>query len=721
MIYLVSSNQSLFKSDKYINISPEKAIELLSKEYLLGADTETQGIDPYTCKLLTIQLGTEDFQVVWDCTSYSIQLLKDILEDPQRTLIFWNAAFDLRFLYHHRILPPNIYDGMLAEKLMYLGYPAGLHSMSLKSAGEKYCGVSLDKTVRGQIITRGLTESVIIYAAEDVHYEIPIYRKQLKLLEEKDLIKAIKFENEFVKTLAYIQYCGVKLDIDRWKKKMINDSHHVEMAIKSLNDWIVASQTGKSTTIIYIPTYNRKEKDIDKDRKLTYLNKRVPEKDIIFPEGASFEAYEVIVIPLNTDKLYYSINLQGDLFEGFDTSPKCNIKWSSSQQVIPILEQLGFKVEEFDPKDKKVKKTASGKVIAKQINLCSIAYPYVQFKQWQKRCESFGDNYLKAVNSVSNRIHTNFNQLGTDTARLSSGGKPYNINLQQLPRDAETRACFIPEKGNVWISADYSGQESVITADVTNDPTLIELYTIGCKDMHSVVAKVCFDELKDIPVEDIKKLFPDLRQKAKGIEFTVFYGGTGSVIASNLNISKKEGDSIYNKLMSNLPGLKIYQDYCRREVLEKGYILLNPITKHKAFIYDFKELEQLSNDIRDPEYYEYLQSTSGGIDKNSRIKHLKQRIAASQKQSIDYRIQGRGSAMFKLASIKLFNYLKKNDLLFKVLYMIPAHDELNVECPKEISEDIAKVVVRCMEDGAKPFLKTLNLTADENIGNHWIH
>ena len=83
--------------------------------------------------------------------------------------------------------------------------------------------------------------------------------------------------------------------------------------------------------------------------------------------------------------------------------------------------------------------------------LCCLRLP------WKKKTESFGQTYLDAINPVTGRIHTNFYILGTDTARVSSGGKPYNINLQQLPRDAETRACFTVEKGNKWVSADYDG------------------------------------------------------------------------------------------------------------------------------------------------------------------------------------------------------------------------------------------------------------------------
>lgn len=725
MIYLVSKNRKLFESNKYNIISPEEAIEMLSKESILGADTETQGMDPYTKKILTIQLGTEDFQVVWDCLSYDIKLLKPILENPNIKTIWWNALFDLKFLYHQRILPENVYDGFLAEKLMYLGYPAGMHSMSLKAAGEKYCNVELDKSVRGTIITKGLTEEVIVYAANDVKYEIPIYKAQQKELEKKDLLKAIAFENEFVKVLAYIEYCGVKIDVPRWKKKMENDHHDVEIFTKVLNDWIVASQTGKSTCIGYISTYNRDKKSLASDRANKYYQKRRPEFDISFESGASYEAYEIDVTPINYSKKLWEINLQGNLFDGFNTEPRCTVKWSSSQQVVPILEGMGFNVEEFDKTTKKMKKTASGKVIAKQLEHSSFALPYVYYKASQKKEESFGQNYLDAINPVSGRIHTNFNQLGTDTARLSSGGKPYNINLQQLPRDPETRACFIPEKGNKWISADYDSQESVITADVSQDPTLLELYTTGCKDMHSMVAKVAFEkELKDVPVEKVKEVAKDLRQRAKSVEFTIFYGGSGAVIAGNLGISKKEGNTIFNNIMRNLPGLQKYQAYCKKEVMRVGYILLNPVTKHKAFIYDFDELDKIQKRLEDPEYSQYywqMKDKAPECDTVKSVNHYNQRKRASEKQSIDYRIQGRGSMCFKLFSIKLFNYWKKNNLLFKVKYCIPAHDEGNIEAPCDIAQEQADILVKSMIKGAEPFLNTLKLGATASIGDHWIH
>jgi ribonuclease D len=92
MIYLVSKQRSLFETDEYKELSPEKAIEMLSRESLLACDTETTGIDPYENTILTIQLGNENFQIVWDCTSYSLIMLKELLERSDILFLWHNYA-----------------------------------------------------------------------------------------------------------------------------------------------------------------------------------------------------------------------------------------------------------------------------------------------------------------------------------------------------------------------------------------------------------------------------------------------------------------------------------------------------------------------------------------------------------------------------------------------------------------------------------------------------
>lgn len=664
MIYLVTKQQSLWTSDRYKVISPEEALKILEPLNIVELDTETMGLDPYTKELLTVQLGCAEFQVVIDCTSVDIHLFKDYLENPQRIFLGWNIKFDLKFLYHQRIVLRRVYDGYLAEKLLWLGYPAGMHEMSLKAASINYLGVDMDKSVRGKIIQTGLTEDVIVYAAGDVSYLGKIRDKQLLKLEEKGLLKAVDFENEFVKCLAYIEYCGAKLDIEKWKVKMMTDLNNLEKAEAALNDWV---------------------------------------------ENSNFQSK------------YCSVNTQGDLFSGFDTKPRCHINWTSSQQVIPLFEDLGLNLKVLDKKTKHYKKSVDIKVVEPQASKSPLIPIYINFKKSAIIVNTFGQKFLNLINPVTGRIHANFNQLGTDTGRLSST----EPNLQNLPHDALTRSCFVSDKGNKWISADYSGQESYLMASMANDTAMLEELTNGSGDLHSLTAKMVFQQIpRDTPLSDIKKKYKDLRQEAKGYEFCFNYGGQDSTLIRNYGLSAPRAKEIYENYMSGFAGLKRYQDFRREDVMRKGYILLSPITGHKAYIYDYDELKfQMEKQEEDGfwDYYREMKRDAPECDTVQGVRRLARRKAESEKQSINYPIQAAGALCFKLASIKLFNWLLKNNLLFKVKYCIPVHDEINLEAPEEIAQEVAETLVKCMVSAGKPFCTRAHLGADVEIGNHWIH
>lgn len=664
MIYLVTKQQSLWTSDRYKVISAEEALELLAPLSVVELDTETMGLDPYTKELLTVQLGCAEFQVVIDCTSVDIHLFKEYMENPQRMFLGWNIKFDLKFLYHQRIIPMRVYDGYLAEKLLWLGYPAGMHEMSLKAASINYLGVDMDKSVRGKIIQTGLTEDVIVYAAGDVSYLGKIRDKQLEQLEAKGLLKAIDFENEFVKCLAYIEYCGAKLDVGKWRIKMTTDLNNLEKYEAELNEWVEESE---------------------------YSSK------------------------------YCSVNIQGDLFNGFDTKPRCHINWTSSQQVIPLFEELGLNLKVLDKKTKHYKKSVDIKVVEPQASKSPLIPIYIKYKKAAIIVNTFGQKFLNLINPVTGRIHANFNQLGTDTGRLSST----EPNLQNLPHDAQTRACFVSDKGNRWISADYSGQESYLMASMANDEAMLDELINGSGDLHSLTAKMVFQQIpRDMPLKDIKKNFKDLRQEAKGYEFCFNYGGQDSTLIRNYGLDAKRAKEIYENYMSGFAGLKRYQDFRRIDVMRKGYILLSPITGHKAYIYDYDELKMQMEKQDDPDfwaYYREMKQENPECDTVQGVRRLARRKAESEKQSINYPIQAAGALCFKLASIKLFNWLLKNGLLFKVKYCIPVHDEINLEAPDEISEEVADILVKCMVSAGKPFCTRAHLGADVEIGDHWIH
>ena len=135
------------------------------KKYELNKHTITILRDARICNILCIQFGNKekDFQIVVDCTTIDITIYKDILEGT--LLIGQNLKFDLQFLYNYGIVPRNVYDTMIVEQLLYLGYPSGIISFSLAAIAQRRLGIDIDKSIRGQIIWRGLDTQVILYAA----------------------------------------------------------------------------------------------------------------------------------------------------------------------------------------------------------------------------------------------------------------------------------------------------------------------------------------------------------------------------------------------------------------------------------------------------------------------------------------------------------------------------------------------------------------------------
>ena len=362
MIYLVTKQESLFENEDYKVISVEESLRLLNSLTIVGLDVETEGLDPWTKKLKSIQLGNYDFQVVIDTTTIDPALYKEYLESD-RLFVGWNLKFDLKFLFKQGIVPKKVWDGYLAEKLMWLGYPPGIHSLSLKAAGENYLDIELDKSVRGKIIYAGLTTDVIVYSANDVKYLEKIMELQQIELAKKGLEKAIIYENKFVLPLAYCEYCGVKLDVDKWKAKMQKDEQRVKAALDNCNKWLLENEP---------------------------------------------------------DSKYIFIDRQGDIFNGFNLEPKVTLNWNSAKQLIPLFKKYGVNVTIEDKEKGGTKDSIDAKSLKPQKNKCSLIPLYLEYKEAIKVTSTYGENFLKQINPVSGRIHTNFNQLGTDTGKTST-------------------------------------------------------------------------------------------------------------------------------------------------------------------------------------------------------------------------------------------------------------------------------------------------------------
>ena len=610
----------------------------------------------------------------------SLDILAPLEIESDRLFLLWNAKFDLKWFYKYGIIIKKVYDGFLAEKLMWLGYPAGIHSMSLKSAGEEYLGIELDKSVRGKIIYSKLDEEIIRYGANDVQWLESIREKQLEKLQEKDLLVALDIENRFVRVLAYIEWCGVKLDIDKWKEKMKKDSIREEAARKELDKWLIENMP---------------------------------------------------------DSPYIYVDVQGDLFreEAFDLTPKVSINWNSAKQLIPVFKKYGVDVVVQDKEKGGTKDSIDAKTLKPQADKCSLIPLYLEYKEAVKVTSTYGENFLEQINPVSGRIHTNYQQMGADTTRITSGGKDKAdnieyVNLLNLPADAETRACFVAEPGNKWISIDYSGQETYLMASIADDKAIIKELMEGSGDIHSLTAYISYPEIpRDTPIKDIKKLYHNLRQEAKGIEFAINYGGNADTICRNKGIPMAEAEKIYNNYMSGFSGLKKYQDFRRKDWFDKGYILLNPLTRHKAFIYDYDKLleEKKWMSTLDWEYYRQMKKEYPDCDTVQKVRHFFKRKADSERQSINYPIQATGSMCLRVALINFFNYICDNNLFGKVKITITPYDEINCEAPEAIAEEVAQEVHRDMVKSGAIFCTRCTLDADMSrlkdgsLPTYWIH
>lgn len=708
MVYLVTKSRELFDNEAYKIIGVDESLSLLEPLRIVGLDTETSGLSCHKDKLLSLQLGCFDFQVVIDCLTIDVRLYKDYIESD-RLFLFHNAKFDLQWLYKYHIVPYNVYDLFLAEKLMWLGYPIRLTPevwekiqckrydyvpadpkvktskpsyvlyMNLKKLGEMYLGVELDKSIRGQIIYKGLVGDVIAYAANDVKYLEKIREYQLKQLEKQGLLAAIDYENRAILPIAYMCYCGIRMDRERWKKKMEHDQAILDGIKAEMDKWLIEHEP---------------------------------------------------------DSKYIRIDRQGDLFLGFNTEPQVILNWNSSKQVIPLFKKYGIDTTSLDKDDDEDKDSIGAKVLGPQKDKCSLIPLYIRFKEMKKLCSTYGANVLRQIDEDTGRLYTNFNSLGTDTARISSGGKDKAakieyINMLNMPADAETRACFIAEEGNKWISIDYSGQESFIMADVANDKEMIRELTYGEKDLHTLTAKIVFPEIpKDMSAKEVKKQYHKLRQEAKGYEFAFNYAGNDNTIMRNFGLSAERAKEIYNNYMRGFNGLKRYIEFRKKDWFNKGYIDLNPKVGYKAYIYDWSYLKKLQDKFGKSGFWDYYREMKQDAPKCGTVMMVKEffkRRADSDRQSVNYPIQHTGALCYKVSMVNFFEYLRHNDLLFKVLITVTPYDEINCEAPEEIAEDVADVLHKIMVNAGAYFVHRVKLDADVSrledgsLPTYWVH
>lgn len=685
MICLVTKQQQLFESDLYKVITEKDALEIIQEWNLIQFDSETTGRDSHLCDFLCIQFGNDkaDIRIVVDCTTIDVKLFKEVLETKR--VIGHNLKFDLQFLYNYNIIPRKVYDTMIVEQLLYLGYPSGIKSYSLKSVAWDRLHIDIDKSIRGDIIWKGLTTDVILYAAGDVTYLEKIMQSQIAECKRKECIIGAQLECDAVPAMAYLEWSGIMLSQDKWSQKMKMDALHLKER-KELLDTFVTS------------------------------NPSLSEFSFVDP--------------------------QGDLFTGFDLTPKCLVNWDSSQQVIKVAKKLGFDTTVQDKKTGEDKDSVLEKTLRTQKGINDdFLKLYFDYKESSKVVSTYGQGHLNAVNPKTGRIHTIFKQIGASSGRMSSGSKQSNTdlakykgispsqctypNLQQLPADEATRSSFVAPEGYLMVSADFSAEESRLGADIYQDQEFIKEFTERSGDMHSLFAWVVFNkECRECgcqSVSDVKKLAPQWRKKVKGVEFGWMFGAAAPTLAQTAECSEEEAQGYIDRLEKGFSGVDEFAKKGSKFVRENGYILICKHTGHKMYWWDWDKWKERQKSFTQEFWEEYRLHHKGTGDAIALM--VREHFQAASKYDRMARnsvTQGTGAIIMKEAITQLFNWIISNNYFNLVHLCCCVHDEIVCDYPRQLIS-FPKTLEKIMEEAAAKYCKTLPIPAEASVGFYWIH
>ena len=297
----------------------------------------------------------------------------------------------------------------------------------------------------------------------------------------------------------------------------------------------------------------------------------------------------------------------------------------------------------------------------------------LDWRQLSKLRSTYTDALIKQINPATKRIHTSYAQAIASTGRLSST----DPNLQNIPIRTEEgrkiRQAFVPEKGHVLLSADYSQIELRLLAHVAGIEALREAFRDG-KDIHAMTASEVFG----IPIENMES---SVRSRAKAINFGIIYGISPFGLARQLSIPQGEAKQYIDNYFKKFPGIRDYMETTKTFAREHGFV--QTIFGRKCH-------------------------TPGINDKNPARRNFSERAA------INAPLQGAAADIIKRAMIGIPETLKELGLGARMLLQV--HDELIFEVPEGEVDETAAIVTKKMEGAAD---LELPLVVDTGTGLNW--
>jgi DNA polymerase I len=299
----------------------------------------------------------------------------------------------------------------------------------------------------------------------------------------------------------------------------------------------------------------------------------------------------------------------------------------------------------------------------------------LDYRQVSKLKSTYADALPNLINPITGRVHTSFNQTVTSTGRLSSN----NPNLQNIPirteMGKEIRKAFTPrDKDHLILSADYSQIELRIMASLCNDEALQKAFKNN-EDIHRSTAALVFM----VPLEEVT---PEMRRKAKEVNFGILYGIGPFGLKSRLGITQNHAKEIIDTYFNTFKNVRKFIDDSIEIAGEHGYA--QTVTGRRRYLKNIK-------------------------NSNRVVRQFEERVA------VNMPIQGTAADMIKIAMIRVFDALKKNK--FKSKMVLQVHDELVFDANKSELNELVPLVKELMEN-ALPL--NVPVIAETGIGDNWL-
>ena len=698
------------------NSTIDECLEYLSTIDIIGLDIETKrkypkntykednynsGLDPYLSEILMLQIGDVKNQFIIDCRCIDISLLKPILEDSSKLIVGHNLKFEAKHLkYNIGVNLVNIWDTMLVEMILTNGLNPGY---GLAKLAERYLNIKstdsqtlfnqfeedddfVDKSIRTQFVEWGNKA----FTENQINYGKDDIIIPLKIRELQLQSKYLPLECIELEN----KFCLVLADIE------------LEGLSFDTNQWL---ETAKNKKIVYNHRLNKINNWVIYNHK----------KFCTFP----------------------------DLF---NTEIKCDILWSSSDQVVKFFRYLGFCPQEKSKQTKKLEYSVGAKALFKLlpmnykenylndvetdiINQEDIILNYLLLKKSEQAVTTFGPEFLKYIHPITGKIHSSYKQI-LNTGRIASS-RP---NVQNIPSEIDYRKSFIPTKGFKIINADYASQESRVLAEVCGDKDMLSFFNDGHPifgdDYHSFVATKMFRIIRNDPELIItKQSDPKARQDAKAINFKIAYGGSAFTLKDDFGVDEEIAQNFIDSYFEAIPSLKQDFEIAKERVLELGYIEIDKITKRRWWWKEFDYLKELNKKIWSyfPDNYRRLNETEkSNVKKELYKKHPEIKDMWSeyfslqgkaQRNALNYRIQGLSGSQTKKAGILFREYQLKHNLQDKIKITNLIHDECLAECQEDFVIEGKKIIENCMKEGAQYYCSKVKMEAEAVIVDFWHH